>query len=187
LLWIANACLATGHWPTEFKASITVIIPKPGKLGYDTPKAFCPIVLLDTMEKPLEKMLVHHTQFEVVEHSIFHPHQFGSVCQNSTEDAGCFLTHLVCAGWANNLKTSMVAFDLAQSFPSINHNVLLHIFRQQGFSMQVVDFMQSYLKDRKTQDVGINTEVPIWDLIGQQNERGSSESHPNIPRTQKDH
>jgi hypothetical protein len=35
------------------------------------------------------------------------------------------------------------------------------------------------------QDFGINTEVPIWDLIRQQNDWGSSESCPDIPRTQK--
>ena len=32
-------------------------------------------------------------------------------------------------------------------------------------------------------DVGIDAEVPIWDLIGQRNDRGSSESRPDLPRT----
>ena len=39
-LWVANACLSAGIWPEEFKASRTVVIPKPGKPAYDTPKAF---------------------------------------------------------------------------------------------------------------------------------------------------
>jgi hypothetical protein len=29
-LWLVNACLQSGHWPAEFKASTTVVIPKPG-------------------------------------------------------------------------------------------------------------------------------------------------------------
>jgi hypothetical protein len=29
-LWLANTCLQSGHWPAEFKASTTVVIPKPG-------------------------------------------------------------------------------------------------------------------------------------------------------------
>jgi hypothetical protein len=58
-LWLANACLLTGVWPDEFKVSITVVIPKPGKPSYDTPKSFRPIVLLNTMGKLLEKMLAN--------------------------------------------------------------------------------------------------------------------------------
>jgi hypothetical protein len=135
-LWIANAHLATGHWPTEFKASIMVVIPKPEKLAYDTPKAFCPIVLLNIIRKLLDKMLACWMQFEAAEHSMFHPHQFGGVCQNSAKDAGCFLTHLICAGWANNLKASVVAFDLAQFFSSINHDVHLGV-EGQHFVWQV--------------------------------------------------
>jgi hypothetical protein len=56
-LWLANTCLQSGHWPAKFKASTTVVIPKPGKPLYDTPKAFRLIVLLNTLGKMFEKML----------------------------------------------------------------------------------------------------------------------------------
>jgi hypothetical protein len=45
---ITEACLKLGHWPLHFKSSLSVIIPKPGKPSYSTPKAFWPIVLLNT-------------------------------------------------------------------------------------------------------------------------------------------
>jgi hypothetical protein len=45
-LWLANACPQSSQWPAEFKASTMVVIPKPGKPLYDTPKLFCQIVLL---------------------------------------------------------------------------------------------------------------------------------------------
>jgi hypothetical protein len=41
--------------------------------------------------------------------------------------------------------------------------------------------------DIRNQAIGIDAEIPIWDLIGQWNDQGSSESHPDIPRPQKDH
>jgi hypothetical protein len=88
-LWLANTCLQSGHWPAEFKASTTVVIPKPGKPSYDTPKLFCPIILLNTLGKMFEKMLSNRLQFEAAEHGVLHPNQFGRVCQNSTKDAGC--------------------------------------------------------------------------------------------------
>jgi len=95
ILSLANACLSLWHWPRHFKESVSVIVPKPGKPAYDTPKAFRPIVLLNTLSKLIEKMIARQLQFEAVKYSILHPNQLGGVAQRSTEDAGVFLTHLV--------------------------------------------------------------------------------------------
>jgi hypothetical protein len=57
LLSLGNSCISLGHWPSVFKESVSVIIPKPGKPCHDTPKMFCPIVLLNTIGKLFEKML----------------------------------------------------------------------------------------------------------------------------------
>ena len=95
---LANACLSLRHWPRHFKESVSVIIPKPGKPAYNTPKAFRPIVLLNTLGKLIEKMIARRLQFDAVKYSILHPNQLGGVAQRSTEDAGVFLTHLVRAG-----------------------------------------------------------------------------------------
>src|SRR6202790_5117279 len=130
---IAEACITTGHWPEHFKESLSVIIPKPGKPAYSTPKAFRPIVLLNTLGKLVEKMLARRLQFDGVAHGAFQPNQFGGVAQRSMEDAGVYLTHLIRAGWAKGLQTSVVAFDIAQFFPSLNHSVLLDIILRSGF------------------------------------------------------
>src|SRR5437879_3793507 len=84
---VANACMTVGHWPSHFKESNSVILPKPGKASYDTPKSFRPIVLLNTVGKLIEKMLANQMQFEVQKYGIFHPNQFRGVRQHSTEDA----------------------------------------------------------------------------------------------------
>ena len=75
-----------------------MIIPKTGKLAYDTPKAFRPIVLLNTLGKFIEKMVTRQLQFDAVKYGILHSNQLEGVAQQSTEDAGVFLTHLVRAG-----------------------------------------------------------------------------------------
>jgi hypothetical protein len=167
---VENACLQSGHWPAEFKASTTVVIPKPGKPLYDTPKSFRLIVLLNTLGKMFEKMLSNRLQFEAAEHGVLHPNQFEGVCQNSTEDAGCFLTHIIRAGWRAKLKTSVVAFDLAQFFPFINHDVLLSILDKQGFTPEVVAFFRSYLVDQFTcyaWDADLSPEFPSSIGVGQ--------------------
>jgi len=54
---IADACINLGHWPRYFKVSTMVVIPKPNKSSYDNPKAFRPIVLLNTLGKLIEKVI----------------------------------------------------------------------------------------------------------------------------------
>jgi hypothetical protein len=147
---IANVCLSLGHWPSHFKESLLVIILKPGKPSYSTPKLFRPIVLLNTLGKLIEKMLACRLQFNGIAHGAFEPNQFGGIAQHSTEDAGVYLTHLVRAGWAKSLQTSVVAFDITQFFPSLNHDVLLEIISQLGFPVKMGPFFRSYLVGRHT-------------------------------------
>jgi hypothetical protein len=149
-LALANVCMEHGHWPSYFKVSSLVIIPKPGKPSYQSPRAFQPIVLLNTLGKLMEKMISTCLQFDGVKFELFLPHQFRGIRQRSTEDAGLFLTHLVHTRWAKGLKTSVVAFDVAQFFPSINHEMLLVVMARQRFLDHVWNFFSSYLVGRET-------------------------------------
>ena len=62
---ITNSCFNLGHWPNYFKYSSTIIIPKPNKMLYNQPKAFRPIVLLNTLEKLIKKVIAERLQFTV--------------------------------------------------------------------------------------------------------------------------
>ena len=151
ILSLANSCITLQYWPQYFKESVSVIIPKPGKLAYDTPKAFCPIVLLNTLSKLIEKMIARQLQFDAVKYGVLHPNQLGDIFQRFTKDAGLFLTHLVYSGWAKSLKTSVVAFDIAQFFPSLNHSMLTMILQHSGFADCLASFFSDYLVSRSTQ------------------------------------
>ncbi|KAJ3520538.1 hypothetical protein NMY22_g12711 [Coprinellus aureogranulatus] len=150
ILRLANACIDVGHWPKHFKDSLSVIIPKPNKPAYSTPKVFRPIVLLNTLGKLLEKLISKRFQFDMIKYDLVDPNQMGGVRQRSTEDAGLFLTHLVRTGWVKGYHTSVVAFDITQFFPSINHQFLLAVLRKQGFHPKVATFFASYLVQRFT-------------------------------------
>jgi len=116
-----------------------------GKATYLMPKSFCLIILFNTLEKLIKKMLSHCLQYEGVQFGTFQPNQFGGISQRSTEDVGVFLTHLIRAGWAKKLKTSVVAFDIVQFFPSLNHEILMDIIAKAGFPPVVGNFFHSYL------------------------------------------
>jgi len=57
IFFLANVCLSLHHWSRHFKELVSIIVPKPGKSAYDTPKTFRPIVLLNTLDKLIEKMI----------------------------------------------------------------------------------------------------------------------------------
>jgi len=54
---IANAYIILGHWPSHFKISSSIIILKPNKASYNSPKTFRPIILLNTPSKLIKKVI----------------------------------------------------------------------------------------------------------------------------------
>ena len=147
---IANACINLEFWPSHFKAANTVIIPKPNKESYSTPKSFRPIVLLNTAGKLIEKVISNRLQFHMVDNGFLDPNQLGGIRQRSTTDAGIYLTHLIRAGWLKQCHTSVIAFDIAQFFPSLNHSFLSICLKKAGLNTNVTGFFDSYHTGRST-------------------------------------
>ena len=148
---IANACFELGHWPSHFKTSMTIIIPKPHKDSYDSPKSFRPIILLNILGKLIEKAIGEHLQFHMISNNFIHQSQLGSLKQRSTTDTGITLIHFICIEWIRNVMTSTLAFDIAQFFPSLNHYLLPCILRKARFDSKVEYFFLNYLVGKKTQ------------------------------------
>ena len=67
-----NKVCFTGVWPSHFKDSISIIIPKPNKPDYSIPKAYRPIALLNTLGKLLTKILANRLQHDAAQHGILH-------------------------------------------------------------------------------------------------------------------
>jgi len=147
---IADTCINLGHWPKYFKISTTVIIPKPSKPSYNNPKAFRPIVLLNTLGKLIEKVIAERIQFTVAFNDSIHPSQLGGLKFKSTSDAGVTLTHIIHSGWSKEKTTSTLAFDISQFFPSLNHQLLVLILEKCGLNFKVSKFFVNYLIQRST-------------------------------------
>jgi len=62
---------------------------------YDNPKAFHPIVLLNTLGKLIEKVTAERIQFTVTSNNFIHPSQLGGLKFKSTSDAGTALTYII--------------------------------------------------------------------------------------------
>jgi len=161
IISIVNACIEVGHWPSHFKKSTTVVIPKPNKKSYNSPKA---IVLLNIVGKLIEKVIGEHLQFHVASNNFIYPCQLGGLKFKSTIDVGITLTYIICSGWVKNLFTSTLVFDIAQFFPSLNHCLLFCIIKKAGFDNQIVLFFSNYLVNRRTNYYWNNFMSSIFDV-----------------------
>ena len=150
LIDIANGCINLGHQPLHFKTFTTIIIPKPNKKSYNSPKAYQPIVLLNIIGKLFEKVIDERMQFTTISNNFIHPCQLGSLKQRATSDTGVILTHFIQMGWVKNCTTSMLAFDIAQFFLSLNHHLFSSILIKASFEPKISTFFQNYLVGRKT-------------------------------------
>ena len=146
---IANLCFELGHWPNYFKYLSTIIILKPNKTSYDQPKAFRPIVLLNTLGKLIKKVIAERLQFTVTSNDFIHLSQLGGLKFKSTIDASVVLTYIVRSGWVKGKTTSTLAFDISQFFSSLNHQLLTLILEKVGLKSKVSSFFTNYLVKRK--------------------------------------
>jgi len=127
-----------------------VIILKPNKLVYDNPKSFCPIVLLNTIGKLIKKVIAKRLQFHVVKNDFVHSSQLGGLKFKSITDARITLTHVIQSGWVKNKTTSILAFDITQFFPSLNHH-LLTLSLSSGPQSQNQLFLQGLSSQKENQ------------------------------------
>jgi len=98
IIYIANTCIELEYWSLHFKRSTTVIIPKPNKKSYDTPKSFRPIVLLNTIGKLIKKVIGKRLQFITAANNFIHSSQLGGLKFKSMIDASVALTHIIRMG-----------------------------------------------------------------------------------------
>ena len=134
-------------------------------MSYDNPKAFHPIVLLNTLGKLIEKVIAERIQFIVTSNNFIHSSQLGGLKFKSTSNAGIALTHIICSGWARGRSTSTLAFDISQFFPSfINHQFLISILEKAGLNTKVTNFFVNYLIQRNTKYLWNDIPSPSFEV-----------------------
>ena len=150
LTLLFNRILDESLWPTQLKVVNSVIIPKPKKERYDVPKAFRPIALLNTMGKLLTRILAKCLQFDGIANDLFHPGQFGGISKHATVDVGVILVDIISQNRDRGLHTMVLALDIAQFWPSINHNIIAMLMTKLGFHCKIISFLRTFLADCTT-------------------------------------
>ena len=108
------------------------------------------IVLLNTIGKLIKKVIAKRLQFHVIRNNFIHSSQLGGLKFKSTTDAGIILTHVIQSDWVKNKTTSILAFDIAQFFPSLNHHLFTLSLEKADLDLKVTSFFVDFLARRKT-------------------------------------
>lgn len=114
--------------------------------------------------KLIEKVIGEILQFKFISNNFIYPNQLGGLKQQSAINVGIFLTHFIHLGWVKNLQTSILAFDIAQFFQSLNHHHLPIILDKAGFDSKISSFFSDYLVGRKTQYLWNNFTSPFFNV-----------------------
>ena len=86
-------------------------------------------------------------------------------------DAGITLTHFIRSEWVKNLSTNILAFNISQFFPSLNHQFLPLIMNKVVLDQKVLTFFKNYLVGRKTKYFWNNFQSPFCSVdvgVGQE-------------------
>ena len=164
IIRIANACIDLGYWSSHFKEFTMIVIPKPNKQSYDSPKSFRPIVLLNMLGKLIEKVISERLQFLTTSNNFIHPSQLEGLKFKSTIDVGVALIHIIWSSWVKNLSTSTLAFDIVQFFPSLNYHLLTLILKKAKLASCVISFFANYFVSRKKNYSWNNFTSPMFNV-----------------------
>ena len=95
-------------------------------------------------------MIGERLQFHMISNSFILSSQLRGLKQRSTMDIEVALTHIIWSKWVKNLTMSTLAFNIAQFFPFLNHQLLPLILDKVGLDHKISMFFKNYLVGRKT-------------------------------------
>lgn len=150
LAMIMNQSLKIGYCPAHFRKSTTVVLRKPGKDNYTTPKAYRPIALLNTIGKVMDAVIARRLSYLVEEYHVIPKLHMGGRKLRSTEHALHTLVERVYEAWNTGQVLSLLLLDVSGAFDNVSHKRLLHNLRKRKVDERIVKWIASFLSDRRT-------------------------------------
>ncbi|KAF4907992.1 putative RNA-directed DNA polymerase from transposon X-element [Colletotrichum viniferum] len=171
---IMNACLRLEYHPDEFKRSITVVLRKPDRTDFSLPKSWRPVALLSCLGKLLERVVAKRIQELAVKHRLIPRMQFGFPGRCTTKCIESLLSPVYrgfCVKTRNKKKwrSTLLSLDISGAYDHVNRPELLRILVRKGMPDWIVNFIWSFLSDRRTmfrfpgyvsEEFFVNTGIP---------------------------
>lgn len=158
---IFNICLGTGYYPTPWKESVIIMIPKPHK-DRKSVNSYRPISLLNVMGKLFEKILKNRLEIHLFEHNLIPPTQFGFRPKHSAHHPILKLLNETTSA-INQGKCCLALFlDIERAFDKVWHNGLIFKLLHANIPINFTRIISGYLNSRSAKiRVGTATSAPF--------------------------
>jgi Reverse transcriptase (RNA-dependent DNA polymerase) len=150
LWYIYSAILERGLYFALWKQFTTVVLRKPGKPRYDTPKAYRPIALLNTMGKLLTVIIAEQLTYYTEKYTLLPPAHFGGRPGRTTTDALHMLIYKIKDAWQKKQVVSVLFLDIEGAFPNAVNERLVHNLRTRKVPDKIVKFISNLLREHST-------------------------------------
>ena len=157
LSFIFNQLVSTGSFPSSWKHSIIVPIPKSSPPSA-APSDYGPISMLSIVSKLLEKHIANILVDFLYSNSLISRNQFGFLPSRSTADALIAATQAIHSSLDHSTAVCGVFLDIRKAFDSVSHSRLLHKLSSIGLPSHLYSWFHSYLANR-TQSVTVGNSV----------------------------
>jgi hypothetical protein len=130
---IATAYWTMGHYLMRFRHARTIVLRKQGKASYESPGAWRPIALLNTIGKLIEAAMTKHIQDAAEQHGLFPDTQMGACTNRLMKTALELLMEQVRTVWKllRHVAT-LLSLDIIGAFDRVHPIRLLDILRRKG-------------------------------------------------------
>jgi len=145
---ILSPVLSVGYYPASLTVANAVVLDNMGKPWYESLSSFTIIVLLRTVSKIVERIIVVRLILAARSRGLIHPNQCGSLAGLSTYDACLTLMNDLKTLQRPRLKVSSLFLDIKAGFDNVDNPTLARILREGGIHHNLVSWVASFLGER---------------------------------------
>lgn len=147
LTYICNLSFQTCTFPNTMKIAKVIPLHNSGNKHLFT--SYRPVSLLPQFSKIFEKLFNNQPDKFLDKHKLLSESQYGFRSNRPTSLALIESIEEITNSLDQKLYTIGIFIDIKKAFDTINHDILLMKLEQYGIRGRVLDWMRSYLTDRK--------------------------------------
>ena len=145
---IYSSSLSLQYFPRTWRVAKVIVLRKPGKATYSTPRSYRPISLLSHLGKGLERIVNRRLMHDLESRQVLSPYQFGFRAGRHTVAACHRLTEAIYAAFRRMHQIQAVTLDIQSAYDTVWRAGLVRKLAEAGVEGYLVRWTQSFLTDR---------------------------------------